>query len=92
MVEPARRDTGRLEISLGLLFLIVLVPLLVGAFPSWRYSNGWGYGPSWKAVGYPWASAAYNFMVGLGAAARHRAGSRNKPLRTVVQLRLRPSC
>jgi hypothetical protein len=32
--------------SLGLLLLIVLVLLLVGAIPSWRYSNGWGYGPS----------------------------------------------
>lgn len=32
--------------SLGLLLLIVLVVLLVGAFPSWRYSTGWGYGPS----------------------------------------------
>jgi len=26
--------------------LIVLVLLLVGAMPSWRYSRGWGYGPS----------------------------------------------
>ncbi|SDG20641.1 DUF3309 family protein [Paraburkholderia phenazinium] len=32
--------------SLGLLLLIVLIVLLVGAMPSWRYSNGWGYGPS----------------------------------------------
>jgi hypothetical protein len=32
--------------SLGLLLLIVLVLMLVGAMPSWRYSNGWGYGPS----------------------------------------------
>ncbi len=32
--------------SLGTLLLIVLVIMLVGAFPTWRYSNGWGYGPS----------------------------------------------
>lgn len=32
--------------SLGLLVLIVLVLLLVGAFPAWPYSTGWGYGPS----------------------------------------------
>lgn len=32
--------------SLGLILLIVLVLLLVGAFPSWPHSQGWGYGPS----------------------------------------------
>ncbi|BAX63190.1 MULTISPECIES: DUF3309 family protein [Burkholderia cepacia complex] len=32
--------------SLGLLLLIVVVLLMVGAIPTWRYSNGWGYGPS----------------------------------------------
>lgn len=26
--------------------LIVLILLLIGAVPSWRYSRGWGYGPS----------------------------------------------
>lgn len=26
--------------------LIVLVLLLIGAFPSWPYASGWGYGPS----------------------------------------------
>jgi hypothetical protein len=30
----------------GLILLIVLVILLVGATPSWRYSRNWGYGPS----------------------------------------------
>lgn len=28
------------------LLLVILVLLLVGAFPSWGYSRGWGYGPS----------------------------------------------
>jgi len=32
--------------SLGILLLIVLTVLLVGAFPRWSYSNGWGYAPS----------------------------------------------
>ena len=32
--------------SLGTILLIVLVLLLVGAFPSWSHSSGWGYGPS----------------------------------------------
>ena len=31
---------------LNTVLLIVLVLLLVGAMPSWRYSRGWGYGPS----------------------------------------------
>lgn len=32
--------------SLSLILLIVVVILLVGAFPSWPHSRGWGYGPS----------------------------------------------
>ncbi len=28
------------------LLLILLVILLVGALPTWPYSNGWGYYPS----------------------------------------------
>jgi hypothetical protein len=31
---------------LGTILLIVLVLLLLGAFPAWPYSRGWGYGPS----------------------------------------------
>lgn len=32
--------------SLGTILLIVLVLLLIGAFPSWKHSSSWGYGPS----------------------------------------------
>ena len=32
--------------SLGTILLIVLLLMLVGAFPSWPHSAGWGYGPS----------------------------------------------
>ena len=32
--------------SVGLILLIILILLLVGAVPSWPYSRGWGYGPS----------------------------------------------
>ena len=28
------------------ILLIVLVLLLIGAFPTWPYSSGWGYYPS----------------------------------------------
>lgn len=32
--------------SLGMIVLIVLVLMLIGAIPSWPHSRGWGYGPS----------------------------------------------
>ena len=32
--------------SLGTIILILLILMLVGAFPSWPHSRGWGYGPS----------------------------------------------
>jgi len=31
---------------LGTILIIILILVLVGAFPSWPYSRGWGYGPS----------------------------------------------
>jgi len=31
---------------LGIILLIVLILLLVGAFPSWPHSRSWGYAPS----------------------------------------------
>jgi hypothetical protein len=31
---------------MGLLLLIILVLLLIGAAPAWPYSRSWGYGPS----------------------------------------------
>jgi hypothetical protein len=32
--------------SLGTILLIIVVLLLIGAFPSWPHSQSWGYGPS----------------------------------------------
>jgi hypothetical protein len=32
--------------SLGTILLIILIVILLGAFPTWPYSSGWGYGPS----------------------------------------------
>ncbi len=32
--------------SLGTLLLIVLIFMLIGAFPTWPHSQSWGYGPS----------------------------------------------
>lgn len=31
---------------MGLIILIILILLVVGAVPRWGYSRGWGYGPS----------------------------------------------
>jgi len=32
--------------SVGTIVLIVLVLVLIGAFPSWPHSRSWGYAPS----------------------------------------------
>lgn len=32
--------------SLGTILLVVLILLLIGAFPGWSHSKSWGYGPS----------------------------------------------
>jgi hypothetical protein len=31
---------------LGTVLLVLLILLLLGALPTWRYSSGWGYYPS----------------------------------------------
>lgn len=31
---------------LSTILLIILILLLIGAFPTWPHSVGWGYGPS----------------------------------------------
>ncbi|WP_205576815.1 DUF3309 family protein [Photobacterium salinisoli] len=31
---------------MGTILLILLILLLIGAFPSWPYSRSWGYAPS----------------------------------------------
>ncbi len=32
--------------SIGTILLIILVLMLIGVFPAWPHSRGWGYGPS----------------------------------------------
>ena len=46
--EIARKVTSTKEndMSLGMIFLIILVLALVGAIPAWSHSSSWGYGPS----------------------------------------------
>jgi uncharacterized membrane protein len=31
---------------MGLILLIIVILMLVGAFPAWPHSRNWGYGPS----------------------------------------------
>ncbi len=31
---------------MGTILLIILILVVIGAFPSWPHSRGWGYGPS----------------------------------------------
>jgi hypothetical protein len=31
---------------MGLILLVILLVLLIGAVPAWPYSRGWGYYPS----------------------------------------------
>ena len=32
--------------SLGTILLVVVILMLIGAFPAWPHSRSWGYGPS----------------------------------------------
>jgi hypothetical protein len=32
--------------TLGTIVLIILILMLIGVFPAWPHSRGWGYGPS----------------------------------------------
>jgi len=31
---------------MGILVIVLLVLMLLGAFPAWNHSRSWGYGPS----------------------------------------------
>jgi hypothetical protein len=31
---------------MGTILLVILILVLIGAFPTWPHSRGWGYGPS----------------------------------------------
>jgi hypothetical protein len=48
--SPARRSlrlpNNQQEVRVGLILVILLILLLIGALPRWGYSSGWGYGPS----------------------------------------------
>jgi hypothetical protein len=49
--------------SSGTILLIILVVLLVGWFPGWRYSRGWGYMPG-GGLGVVLAISPILFLLG----------------------------
>lgn len=46
MITWGSAETKELFVSLGTILLIILILVLIGAFPSWPHSRSWGYGPS----------------------------------------------
>ncbi|KUZ26786.1 hypothetical protein WS52_30670 [Burkholderia territorii] len=44
--EPRHVTTFRRDAMLGTILIIVLILLLIGAFPAWPHSRSWGYWPS----------------------------------------------
>ena len=32
--------------TLAIVLVVILVLIIIGAFPSWNHSRSWGYGPS----------------------------------------------
>ena len=45
-VQLGRQRSGGNAMSLGTILIIILVLMLLGVFPTWGHSRGWGYGPS----------------------------------------------
>jgi hypothetical protein len=43
---PQSDHTEERDVSIGLILIILLVLLLVGALPTWGHSRSWGYFPS----------------------------------------------
>ena len=43
--NPLAHNFKETVMSLGTILLIILILLLIGAFPSWPHSSSWGYGP-----------------------------------------------
>ena len=45
-MHHAQAAEKEIEMTLGVILLVILVLLLMGAIPNWPHSRGWGYGPS----------------------------------------------
>jgi hypothetical protein len=45
-VQLGHQRSGGNAMSLGTILIIILILILLGVFPTWGHSRGWGYGPS----------------------------------------------
>jgi hypothetical protein len=45
-IHPGEATQQNKAMSIGTILLILLVLLLLGAFPAWPHSRSWGYAPS----------------------------------------------
>ncbi len=39
-------EAFKMQIPMSTILLVILVLMVIGAFPAWPHSNSWGYGPS----------------------------------------------
>jgi hypothetical protein len=46
LTAQVRLQNERRNSIMGLILLVLLIVLLLGAVPAWPYSRNWGYGPS----------------------------------------------
>lgn len=46
MISRRSKESLPEVLAMGLILLIILILLLLGAIPTWPYSRNWGYGPS----------------------------------------------
>ena len=45
-IHTSRAPASGVSFVMRTILLIILILLLIGAFPAWPYSSGWGYYPS----------------------------------------------
>jgi hypothetical protein len=45
-IHTSRSPASGVSFVMRTILLIILILLLIGAFPAWPYSSGWGYYPS----------------------------------------------
>ena len=50
--------------SLGTILVIILILVLLGVFPTWGHSRGWGYGPSGIVGLIPSSSLSWRYWAG----------------------------
>ena len=59
---------------LSTVLIIILIVLLLGAFPAWGYNRSWGYGPS-GLIGLLLVVILILFLLGLLLSGANKNGS-----------------